>query len=167
MDQLKSKTVCFTGHRIIPADVRDAVTARLNVVIERCIEKGYSRFVAGGALGFDKLAAECVIALRDSGRPATLCLVLPCRDQTKLWKSLPDINEYRKMKEEADEIIYVQEFYDSKCMMKRNRMMVDMSSLCVAYFDGKSGGTFNTVKYADESGVSVINLSPKASNKNN
>ena len=71
------------------------------------------------------------------------------------------------MKEEADEIIYVQEFYDSKCMMKRNRMMVDMSSLCVAYFDGKSGGTFNTVKYADESGVSVINLSPKASNKNN
>ncbi|MBQ7671231.1 MAG: DUF1273 family protein [Clostridia bacterium] len=163
MDQLNGKTVCFTGHRIIPAGEKDAVTAKLDVIIERCVEKGYGRFVAGGALGFDKLAADRVIAFRKAGRPVTLCLVLPCRDQTKLWKSLPDINEYRKMKEEADEIIYVQEFYDSKCMMKRNRMMVDMSSLCIAYFDGRSGGTSNTVKYANEVGVSVVNLSSKVS----
>lgn len=158
MDPSANVTVCFTGHRTIPAEAREAVTAKLDVVIERCIEKGYRVFVAGGALGFDKLASDRVIAMRDAGRPVTLRLVLPCRDQTKPWKSLPDINEYRKMKDDADEIVYVQEFYDPGCMMKRNRMMVDMSSLCIAYFDGRPGGTFNTVKYANRKDVPVINL---------
>ena len=42
--------------------------------------------------------------------------------------------------------------------MKRNMYMVDSASLCVAYFNGKPGGTLNTVKYAKKCGVPVLNL---------
>ena len=44
------------------------------------------------------------------------------------------------------------------CMMKRNMFLVDSSSMCVAYFNGKPGGTSNTVNYANKTGVPVLNL---------
>ena len=41
-------------------------------------------------------------------------------------------------------------------MMRRNRYMVDRSSLLLACFDGQSGGTMNTILYAQRRGVKVI-----------
>ena len=157
-DLQKGISVCFTGHRQIGREREDEVAKRLDVVIERCIGKGYRIFMAGGAVGFDALAARRVIAAREKNPDVKLYLILPCRDQTSRWKSIGDINEYRYLKENADDIIYIQYFYDNSCMMKRNRYMVDHSSLCVAYFNGRAGGTANTVKYASESGINVINL---------
>ena len=155
---LNNVTVCFTGHRTIKTDGISDVIEKLDIVIERCISKGYKCFLSGGALGFDTLAAHCVIKAREKHPDVKLLLILPCRDQTKLWKSLPDINEYRYLKESADDIIYIQDFYDAKCMMKRNIYMVENSSLCISYFDGRAGGTSNTINYAKENGVAVINL---------
>ena len=43
-------------------------------------------------------------------------------------------------------------------MMQRNRYMVDRASLLVACFDGRPGGTMNTILYAQRSGVQVIIL---------
>ena len=154
----KSETVCFTGHRSINKDAATAVSGKLDVVIERCVGKGYRRFLAGGALGFDTLAARRVAEAKKKYPSVTLSLILPCRDQTRLWTKLDDLNEYRELKELADEIVYIQDFYDKSCMMKRNIYMVDHSSLCVAYFGGRAGGTLNTVRYAEEKGVAVINL---------
>ena len=41
-------------------------------------------------------------------------------------------------------------------MMRRNRYMVDRSSLLLACFDGQTGGTMNTILYAQRSGLKVI-----------
>ena len=41
-------------------------------------------------------------------------------------------------------------------MMRRNRYMVDRASLLLACFDGRPGGTMNTILYAERSGVKVI-----------
>ena len=136
MDQSKEKSVCFTGHRNIKKEDLAALTERLDVLIDRCAAKGYTNFIAGGAVG----------------------LILPCRDQTSRWKSLDDINTYRDLKGEADRVEYLQIFYDADCMMNRNMKMVDSSSVCIAYFNGKSGGTANTVEYAKRQGLKVINL---------
>ena len=163
MDLAASKdiSVCFTGHRKINGEDPADVSAKLDVVIERCISKGYRRFIAGGAIGFDCLAAKRVIEAKKKYPAVKLWLILPCRDQTKLWTKLVDINEYRTLKESADEIVYIQNFYDDECMMKRNAYMIDNSSLCVAYFSGRRGGTANTVRYAEKKGVAVVNLFTK------
>ncbi len=154
----KEKTVCFTGHRSIGKDRTDDVASRLDVIIERCLSKGYVRFLSGGALGFDTLAARRVLEAKKKYPSVTLSLILPCRDQTKMWTKLVDLNEYRNLKDAADEIVYIQDFYDASCMMKRNIYMVDNSSLCIAYFSGRAGGTLNTVNYANKKGVAVVNL---------
>ena len=158
MDQSKEKSVCFTGHRNIKKEDLAALTERLDVLIDRCAAKGYTNFIAGGAVGFDTLAAKRVLEAKRRNPDITLELILPCRDQTSRWKSLDDINTYRDLKGEADRVEYLQIFYDADCMMNRNMKMVDSSSVCIAYFNGKSGGTANTVEYAKRQGLKVINL---------
>ena len=61
---MREKTVCFTGHRIIPSEKRASLFAHLTDVITSLLEAGYRYFGAGGALGFDTLAAQAVLQLR-------------------------------------------------------------------------------------------------------
>ena len=41
---------------------------------------------------------------------------------------------------------------------KRNIWMVDHSALVLAFFNGESGGTANTIRYAEEHSVRVVNM---------
>ena len=50
----------------------------------------------------------------------------------------------------------VQRNYDRGCMLRRNRYMVDRSSLLIAAFDGSRGGTLYTATYAMKQGVEVV-----------
>ena len=43
-------------------------------------------------------------------------------------------------------------------MQKRNRHLVDNSSLCISYLTSDSGGTAYTVNYAKAKGLKIINL---------
>ena len=160
MDGISNRdfTACFTGHRKMTQEVSAKVASKLDVMIDRLASKGITNFLSGGALGFDTLAAERVIEAKSRDPRIKLTLVLPCRDQTKMWTRLVDINKYRFLKDLADGVVYVQDFYDAECMMKRNACMVDSSSVVIAYFGGRSGGTLNTVNYAKRRGVTVINL---------
>ena len=151
-------TVCFTGHRFVNKEEAARLTARLDNVIDRCVARGKTNFICGGALGFDTLAARRVIAAKERHSSVTLTLVLPCRDQTSRWKNLEDINTYRDIKGAADEIEYIGIFYSPSCMMERNRRMVDLSSGCIAYYNGKPGGAASTISYANTVGVPVVNL---------
>ena len=60
-------------------------------------------FGAGGALGFDTLAAQCVLSLRKRYSHIKLILVLPCTTQTKGW-SKDDIAVYEEIKSQADKV---------------------------------------------------------------
>lgn len=64
MINYKSKTCCFTGHRKIPPENFEEISRRLETVIIRLIENGCIYFGAGGALGFDTLAAQAVLKLK-------------------------------------------------------------------------------------------------------
>lgn len=55
---MMDKTVCFTGHRTIPADQYDAIRQRLMNVIISLVGRGYRFFGARGALRFDSLQNE-------------------------------------------------------------------------------------------------------------
>ena len=55
-------------------------------------------------------------------------------------------------------MVLIQKEYSPGCMMKRNRYMVDNAQLIIACYDGKTGGTLNTLRYALEKGVQVLHL---------
>ena len=52
----------------------------------------------------------------------------------------------------------VQERYGLGCMMRRNRYMVDRSSLVLAVYDGMLGGTMYTLTYAMRQGLETLIL---------
>ena len=153
----KSKTLFFTGHRNIYKTDGSRHYEALEKVIISFIDKGYKNFISGGALGFDTMAAECIIKLKEEGADITLIFMLPCRDQDAKWSEW-ERKKYRKMLTQADKVIYIREDYTRTCMFERNRAMADASSACIAYCTKQTGGTAYTVSYATQKDLPVVNI---------
>ena len=157
MTEQRMRTCCFTGHRQIPLNEQADIADKLERVIAGLYQQGVRYYGAGGALGFDTLAAQTVIHLRENCLGMKLILVLPCRTQTWKWKP-EDVAEYECIKTQADKIVYTAQQYTPDCMYKRNRHLVDNSGICVCYLTSVSGGTHYTVSYAEKQGLEVINI---------
>ncbi len=154
---MRSHTCCFTGHREIPPEKRAEIAGRLEQVIVNLYQRGVRFYGAGGARGFDCLAAQTMLRLRENCPDMKLILVLPSLTQTRGWPAA-DVAEYERIKALADKVVYTSQAYTRSCMHKRNRHLVDYSSVCVCYLTKDSGGTAYTVRYAREQGLEVINL---------
>ena len=156
----REETCCFTGHRKIPEEEREQLARRLEATVEELIRAGVRYFGAGGALGFDTLAAQTILKLRAQYSQVKLILVLPCETQTRGWPE-ENVRIYEEIKKAADKVRYTSVEYTRGCMHKRNRHLVDHSGVCVAYLTESRGGTAYTVDYARKNGVPVINLGEK------
>ena len=154
---MKDQTACFTGHRTLPLFQKYIIKKKTRKALIDAIEQGYRYFGAGGALGFDTLAAQTVLELKNEYPQIRLILVLPCRDQTRGWKEA-DVAEYERIMKSADKVTYTSEQYYSGSMHKRNRHLVDCSSLCICYLTEQSGGTAYTVNYARSQGLKIVNV---------
>ena len=154
---VRSQTACFTGHRKIPAESAEIIASNLRKTLIEQINNGYRYFGAGGALGFDTLAAQTVLELKKEYPDVKLILVLPCLSQTRGW-SARDIEIYEAIKSKADKVVYTSQEYTRGCMHKRNRHLVDNSSSCICYLTESTGGTAYTVDYAQKNNLTVINL---------
>ena len=93
---MKQKTCCFTGHRDIPLGDYQLIFDKTEETVERLIKKGYLYFGAGGALGFDTIAALAVLKIKEHYPDIRLILVLPCRFQTRGWAS-EDVKIYENI----------------------------------------------------------------------
>ncbi|MBR1738028.1 MAG: DUF1273 family protein [Firmicutes bacterium] len=158
---MRKRTCCFTGHRNIPAYKTAEIKSRLKSVIRNLISEGIIYFGAGGALGFDTIAALTVLELKEEYPQIKLILVLPCENQTFGW-SVDDVVTYNDIKARADKCVYTSKNYYNGCMQKRNRHLVDNSSICVCYLTQNSGGTFYTVNYARNNGLKIYNIASEA-----
>lgn len=154
---MRKRTCCFTGHRKIPSKQAKKIAGRLKDEIIKLINQGYIYFGAGGALGFDTMAAQAVLELRTNYPQIKLILVLPCKTQTRGWER-HDIEIYEYIKKQCDKFVYTSEEYTSSCMFKRNRHLVDNSSVCICYLTNSTGGTAYTVDYARKAELQIINL---------
>lgn len=154
---MKERTCCFTGHRKIPPGDWDEISRRLEDRLCFLIERGYRYFGAGGALGFDMLAARTVLKLKAKYPQIKLILVLPCEGQTVYWKQA-EKSVYEDMKARADKVVYTSKSYFRGCMHRRNRHLVDNSSCCICYLTQGTGGTAYTVRYAKEKRLAVYNV---------
>ena len=88
------------------------------------------------------------------------------RDEAKLSKirdiPLEEIDDFPdhpfQVREDEDKVVYTSHDYFRGCMFKRNRHLVNGSSVCIAYLTQEKGGTAYTVNYARQNNVQVINL---------
>lgn len=160
------KTVAFTGHRPekLPWGSDEASSDallykfRLREALEYLIGKGYVNFMSGAARGFDTMAAEMVLSLREIYPWVKLIVVLPCADQSARWKD-EDRVRWENIVWNSDHVETLAEKYDRGCMFRRNRFLVDHSDIVLAAYDGIStGGTAMTISYAHSRNVRVRRL---------
>ena len=154
---LRAKTCCFTGHRSLSNEEKLKVAVRLREIIAVQIKAGVVFYGAGGARGFDALAALTVLDMKKEYPQLRLILVLPCEDQTRGWRS-EDIAIYEDIKRRSDKVVYVSREYTPDCMHRRNRHLVNHSGTCICYLTRSTGGTAYTVDYARKKGLHVINI---------
>jgi len=154
----KLSTCCFTGHRKIPANKIQHIIERLDQEIDNLINQGVTNFISGGAVGFDQVAASLLVAKKEMGKDIRLIFALPCKNQDKLWNT-DQKKLYHDLLAKADEVIYIseKEYYDG-CMKERNYYMVDQSAHCICALANSRSGTAQTVRYAMQEGLNVINL---------
>ena len=150
-------TVCFTGHRQIPHDDAMKLPSLLETVLSDLIERGATTFRAGGAIGFDTVAALKVLELRESHPHIRLELILPCRNQTEHWEDLA-VRTYQYILERADSHRFLFDTYFEGCMLERDRRLVEGCDVCVAFCNRSRGGTAYTMTKALRSGMEVINI---------
>lgn len=161
---IREKTCCFTGHRRIPDQDALWLRRQIRISVAELWRSGTEIFLAGGALGFDTMAAQEVIRLRENTLPSIrLVLVLPCLGQEKDWSPRQQ-TAYREILRMADDVLYTGDMASRGCYLHRDRFMVESSTHCIAYLLEKRrrSGTLYTVKYALRNGVAVINLAQPA-----
>lgn len=153
---MKSQTCCFTGHREMTLPVGE-VKHRMKEVISYLVSKGVFYFGVGGSWGADMLMEEVLISMKLEDPRIKMILVLPCKDHDIKW--LPEQRaNFSYIRTRADKVVYTSEKYESGCMHKRNRHLVNFSKYCICYWERNSGGTYYTVDYAMKNGLEIYNL---------
>lgn len=160
------KVAAFTGHRkkrllcegtdtqVLTGQIREEVTE----MVLYLYRQGYREFYSGFAEGFDMIAAEAVLQLREHYKDMALVAAIPFRGQPA-WFDPQDQLLYRELLGQADRVVMLSEKYYKGCYLRRDEYMVSRASLVVAYWDNvREGGTYHTVRKAVERGRTVINL---------
>lgn len=158
--------VSFTGYRPekLPFFGEDdplcvKLKQRLYSQIESLIKDGAEEFCSGMALGVDMWAAETVLELKEIYPQIHLTAVIPCPEQADRWNREHQ-TRYQDILKRCDRKITVSPKYTKGCMQKRNKALVDMCDILLAVFDGKSGGTKQTIELAKAKDRKTILISP-------
>ena len=157
-EQKRLHRCCFTGHRPekLSCTEKEAM-ALLTDHIKKAYVHGYSTFISGMARGIDIWAAEAVLAEREQHPDIRLICALPHPDFEKRWKTEWQ-KRYNTILEKADLTRTLSTTFSMASYQKRNIWMVDHSALVLAFFTCEPGGTDNTIQYAKNHGVRVINM---------
>jgi len=161
----RQRTCCFTGHRPnkLPwgndeSDPRCILLkAQIYETLEQAYADGYLHFICGMALGTDLYFCESALALRARHPEVTVEAAIPCEEQAANWRE-SERSRYYNLIAQCDLETMVQQHYDSACMHRRNRYMVDRSSRIISVFGGTLGGTMYTLSYALKQGLRLVTL---------
>lgn len=160
----REKSIAFTGHRIIPLVRQEEVKVRLTAAVAFACKSGMTRFYCGMALGFDMMAAEVVLSLKDKFPYIRLIAVVPFSGQSSQWAS-SEQERYHRILAKADKVVILSENYFRECLLRRNDYMLSHSCGVITYYDGKpQGGTFYTVRKAERMEMDVVNIYGKRGN---
>ena len=147
--------LCFTGHR--PNKLHSdegTVCAILEGSIDAAIRDGFVTFITGMAQGVDIWAAEIVLARKAVKPEIRLICALPHPDFEKRWSAQWQAR-YTAILQQADLVNTICPTFSWESYQIRNEWMVDHSARVIAIYNGASGGTANTIRYAEKNGVEV------------
>jgi len=164
------KVCAFTGHRPksfpwgYEESARDCLLLKevLEAQITALAEQGVTDFLSGMAQGVDLWSSQIVLDLQKKNPALKLHCVLPCKGQESKWTASAQ-ERYRSILAQANEVVYVGQEYNRDCMLKRNRYLVDHSSILLAVYNGTwRSGTGATVRYAQKLKREIIIIDPVA-----
>lgn len=156
----KAQCAAFTGHRLLPFGKPEYLKEQIKNAIIEYYAEGIHNYFCGMAMGFDLLAAETIMSLKNELANLHLTAVVPYRNQYERWH-MRDQVRYMAIIDKADRVIILSEQYFNGCLLRRNDYMLSHSSRLIAYFNGKpQGGTFYTYRKAQSKGMPVTNLYP-------
>ncbi len=162
----QKKICCFTGHRPqkLGFSEQSEKCGRLKEKLRETIislieQQGVSHFISGMALGVDTICAIIVSELKCLYPHITLECALPCTTQADRWTASQK-ETYSKIISQSDKVTILSEDYTPYCMQKRNKYMVDNSDFVLCVWNGSSGGTGSTVKYARKCQKAIYLIDP-------
>ncbi len=165
---MKYSGCSFTGHRpkklpwYYNENCLDCIKLK-EVLVSRisCLATlGVTDFFSGMAEGTDMFCSEIVLAQRKVNPALKLHCVLPCEGQADRWSDSAQ-DRYRSILRQADSVEYVSREYHDKCMLDRNRRLVELAGVLLAVYNGEwRGGTAATVRYARKMGREIILIDP-------
>ncbi len=164
MDE-RATTCCFTGHRPnrLPWGMNEtdprclSMKEELEQRLDGVYESGYRHFICGMAIGCDMIFAEAVLRLRERHPEVRLEAAIPCGSQPDRWNEAQR-KRYNRLLDRCDSVTVLQIRYTPDCMQRRNRYMVDRSSLLLACYNGRPGGTQSTMLYAMRENIPIITV---------
>ena len=152
------RRVCFTGHRPEKLNISEnEVKDRLRKAIQQSISDGFTTFISGMARGVDMWAAEIVLEERKKNCDIKLICASPFEGFEKSW-SFVEKQRYKDILKNADLIKYICSHYSPQCFQIRNVWMADRSARVIAAYNGESGGTRNTIRYATSKNIEIYNI---------
>ena len=161
----RETTCCFTGHREskLPwhGNEQDErcidLKKRIFDVVEAVYTSGIRHYISGMANGCDMFFGEAVMKLKEIYPDVTLEAAIPYTGQAERWRDTLQ-SRYNEIMSSADFHTLVCRAYTYDCMKRRNRYMVDNSSVIIAAYNGESGGTQQTLLYAMRQKIEIIEL---------
>lgn len=155
----KACSVAFTGHRSIPLAQIERVKGEVRKKVRLLYAMGIRNYLCGMAIGFDMLAAEEIIKLKAEGyNEMRLVAVVPFRGQSSKWNEFSKA-KYNDLLNNADDVIMLSERYYNGCCLRRNDYMLIHVCGLIAYYNGlPKGGTFYTVKRAQNMNLDIVNI---------
>jgi uncharacterized phage-like protein YoqJ len=161
-----NKICSFTGYRpkklyeSLGENGLPALKERLRAEVDELLCDDFSTFQCGMALGSDMLFADVVLEYKRKYPRVKLIAVVPCIGQENSWNEKQKL-KYQQLLEGASEvkIISNREYFDG-CMQIRNRELADSCDLLLAVYDGKRGGTMQTVELAKKQGKKIRIIDP-------
>lgn len=168
-DILKSKTICFSGHRPeklpVNGDSDSSVIKYLKSILYKeildSISAGYSRFITGLARGVDLWAGEILMELKADGEEISIIAVKPYKDHGDNFVG-EEKYSFGRLISNADEVICLADEYRKGCFQRRNEYMVDHSGKLIAVVSNYRSGTGATIRYAEKHGIEVRVIDAKA-----
>jgi uncharacterized phage-like protein YoqJ/uncharacterized protein YeaO (DUF488 family) len=172
-----SKTIAFTGRR--PKDLCGynydnyrTFVKQLTDILDGLNQQGYSKFISGGAQGFDQLAFWAVNCLKreHTDRHINNVVYVPFRGQECRWAKTGDFSQadYNKMLRFATETIYLSENLTDysqivNALHSRNHAMIDDCDLLVALYPSddfmtSKGGTAEAMRYAKSVSKPILQI---------
>ena len=148
-------TVCFFGHRQL--DDFSLVEQKVEMLIVRLLnEHEYVEFLVGREGEFDQLVTSAILRCRKRLDTANCSVtwVMPYL-KADYVKNSDSYDNYYDSVEVCEQSVNA---HPKSTIQIRNRAMVDCSDLCVFYVTHKSGGAYQTLRYAEKANANIINL---------